>query len=231
MEKEYLIKEFEDLLKLLKEKPEYVEKLRVIILTKDLIELPLMYEKDTKEIKQSQKRIEEKLKQHDKDIQELKEGQKGIEEKQNEIKKMLIRLDGRYGDLLGWQFEQKIKENAPAYLGRYIKKCKIKSKTNLVKDVEKAFDENLITDEERLEALSTDLVVEGYLIENNENVYLVCEISYTIEVLDIERVIKRSLILEKVYKKRVIPVLIGKRITAEAKKLVEKMKIIFVEVE
>jgi hypothetical protein len=59
-------------------------------------------------------------------------------------------------------------------------------------------------------AISTDLVVEGYLIENNENVYLVCEISYTI---------------------RVIPILIGKRITAEAKKLVEKMKIIFVEVE
>jgi peptidoglycan hydrolase CwlO-like protein len=56
-----------------------------------------------KEIKQSQKGIEEKLKQHDKDIQELKEGQKRIEEKQNEMKKMLIRLDGRYGDLLGWQ--------------------------------------------------------------------------------------------------------------------------------
>ncbi|MFZ8845649.1 MAG: hypothetical protein ACO2O6_00420 [Candidatus Hydrothermia bacterium] len=36
MEKEYIIKEFEDLLNLLRERPDYLEKLRMLILTKDL---------------------------------------------------------------------------------------------------------------------------------------------------------------------------------------------------
>ena len=36
MEKEYIIKEFEDLLNLLRERPDYLEKLRMLILTEDL---------------------------------------------------------------------------------------------------------------------------------------------------------------------------------------------------
>ena len=36
MEKEYIIKEFEDLLNLLRERLDYLEKLRMLILTKDL---------------------------------------------------------------------------------------------------------------------------------------------------------------------------------------------------
>jgi len=43
-DKDYIIKEFEDLLNLLRERPDYLKKLRVLILTKELLELPIKFE-------------------------------------------------------------------------------------------------------------------------------------------------------------------------------------------
>ncbi|MEO0223524.1 MAG: hypothetical protein ABIL76_00325, partial [candidate division WOR-3 bacterium] len=44
MEKEYVIRKFEDLLNLLRERPDYFENLRILLLTRELLELIEMFE-------------------------------------------------------------------------------------------------------------------------------------------------------------------------------------------
>ena len=68
MEKEYIIKEFEDLLNLLRERPDYLEKLRMLILTKELLELPVKFEEFKSE-------VNKKFEEVDKRIEKLERGQ------------------------------------------------------------------------------------------------------------------------------------------------------------
>jgi hypothetical protein len=68
MEKEYIIKEFEDLLNLLRERPDYLEKLRMLILTKELLELPVKFEEFKSEVNQ-------KFEEVDKRLEKLERGQ------------------------------------------------------------------------------------------------------------------------------------------------------------
>jgi hypothetical protein len=61
MEKEYIIKEFEDLLNLLRERPDYLEKLRMLILTKELLELPVKFEEFRREVNQRFEEADKRL--------------------------------------------------------------------------------------------------------------------------------------------------------------------------
>ena len=71
MEKEYIIKEFEDLLNLLRERPDYLEKLRMLILTKELLELPVKFEEFRREVNQRFDEVDKKFEEVDKRLEKL----------------------------------------------------------------------------------------------------------------------------------------------------------------
>jgi len=56
--------------------------------------------------------------------------------------------------------------------------------------------------------------VEGILKSNKENVVLVCEVSYTADITDVER----AYIIGKVLNRNSIPIVIGKEMTDGAHK-------------
>ena len=86
MEKEYVIKEFEDLLNLLRERPEYLEKLRMLILTKELLELPVKFEKFRREVNQRFEEIDRRFDEVDKRFEEVDKRLEKLEKGQEEIK-------------------------------------------------------------------------------------------------------------------------------------------------
>ncbi|MEO0224463.1 MAG: hypothetical protein ABIL76_05155 [candidate division WOR-3 bacterium] len=255
-DKEYLIKEFEDLLNLLRERPDYLEKLRILILTNELLELPIKFEefrnevnkrfdvleKGQEEIKLRQQRIEERQQRMEEIQQRIEERQERMEERQQRMEERQQRMEERQqrmeerqdnmeirlNNVSGWQLEHKVRINICAYVGKYIKKCKIKDKGKMADELDEYVESNIISESERDDVLLLDILVSGISKRTKEEVYIAIEVSYKIGEYDIERVIKRKEILERVYKKEVIPLLIGKEISDEMRNKLKNLNIDFI---
>jgi len=201
--KEFIIKEFEDLLNLLRERPEYLEKLRVLILTKELLELPMKFEEFRNEVNRR--------------LEALEKGQEEIKQRQDKMEEILERHEKSIQELKGWQLEHKVRMNICAYVGKYIKKCRIKDKSEMADELDEYVEKNIINEIERDDVLLLDILVSGISKKTKEEIFIAIEISYKIGNNDIERVIKRKEILERVYKKEIIPFIIGKEISDKTK--------------
>ncbi len=266
MEKEYIIKEFEDLLNLLRERPDYLEKLRMLILTKELLELPIKFEEFRSEVNkrfdESDRRFEEfksevnerfdevdrkfeefrsevnkrfeeidkRFEEVDRRLESLEKGQEEIKQRQDRMEEILKSHEKSIQELKGWQLEHKVFLNICSYLGRHIglRKCKIKEKSELFDELDKYVEEKIISEEEEEDVSELDLIISGILKNTKEEVYVAIEISYKIGDYDIERVIRRREILQKVYKRKVIPILIGKEISNKIKNKLKNLGIDFI---
>jgi SepF-like predicted cell division protein (DUF552 family) len=183
---EYKIKTFEDIIRALRDHPEWLEELRRIILTEELLRLPQRFERFLQEEFRPLKADVEKLKN---DVAELK----------------------------GSDFERQVRERAPSYFGRLIRKCRVVSSEKLADILEEAVEKGVIRDEEMEDALNVDLVVEGIWKSNKEGVVLVCEVSSTADITDVERANKRAGIIGRAFNKKSIPIVVGKEVTKGAK--------------
>ena len=128
MEKEYIIKEFEDLLNLLRERPDYLEKLRMLILTKELLELPVKFEEFRREVNQRFDEVDKRFEESDRKLEEFKKEVnqrfeevdkrlEKLEKGQDEMKEILKGHEIIIQELKGWQLEHKVRTNICAYLG------------------------------------------------------------------------------------------------------------------
>ena len=253
MEKEYIIKEFEDLLNLLRERPDYLEKLRMLILTKELLELPMKFEEFRKEVNQRfdevdrrfdevDKRFEEsdrkfeafrsevnqRFDEVDKRLEKLEKGQGEMKERQERMEEILKRHEISIQELKGWQLEHKVRTNICAYLGRYIRKCRIKDKSEIADELDEYVERNIISESERDEVLLLDILVIGISKRTNEEIYIAVEVSYKIGDYDVERAIKRMEILKRIYKKEVKAVIIGKEISDKTEMKLKNLNIDFI---
>ena len=191
---EYKIKTFEDIIRALRDHPEWLEELRRIILTEELIKLPQRFERFLQE--------------------EFRPLREKVDTLENDVKK----LKDDVSALKGSDFERQVRERAPSYFGRLIRKCRVVLPERVADVLEEAVERGVISDEEMEDALNVDLVVEGILKSNKENVLLVCEISYTADTTDVQRANKRAGIIGKGFNIKSIPVVIGKEVTEGAEK-------------
>jgi chromosome segregation ATPase len=310
MEKEYIIKEFEDLLNLLRERPDYLEKLRMLILTKELLELPVKFEEFRREVNQRFEEIDRRFDEIDKRFKEvdkrfdevnkrfeesdrkfeafrsevnqrfdevdrrfeesdrkfeefkkevnqrfdevdkrfeesdrkfetfrsevnqrfekLEKGQEEMKERQERMEEILKRHEISIQELKGWQLEHKVRTNICAYLGRYIRKCRIKDKSEIADELDEYVERNIISESERDEVLLLDILVIGISKRTNEEIYIAVEVSYKIGDYDVERAIKRMEILKRIYKKEVIAVIIGKEISDKTEMKLKNLNIDFI---
>jgi hypothetical protein len=253
MEKEYIIKEFEDLLNLLRERPDYLEKLRMLILTKELLELPVKFEEFRREVNQRFKEIDrrfdevdrrfeesdrkfeafrsevnQRFEEVDKRLEKLEKGQEEMKERQERMEEILKRHEISIQELKGWQLEHKVRTNICAYLGRYIRKCRIKDKSEIADELDEYVERNIISESERDEVLLLDILVIGISKRTNEEIYIAVEVSYKIGDYDVERAIKRMEILKRIYKKEVIAVIIGKEISDKTEMKLKNLNIDFI---
>jgi hypothetical protein len=239
MEKEYIIKEFEDLLNLLRERPDYLEKLRMLILTKELLELPVKFEEFRKEVNQRFEEIDKRFEESDRKFEafknevnqrfdEVDKRFEKLEKGQEEIKKTLKRHKISIQELKGWQLEHKVRTNICAYLGRYIRKCRIKDKSEIADELDEYVERNIISESERDEVLLLDILVIGISKRTNEEIYIAVEVSYKIGDYDVERAIKRMEILKRIYKKDVIAVIIGREISDKTEMKLKNLNIDFI---
>jgi hypothetical protein len=240
------IETFDDLLRILRTHPDWLATLRSLILTYDLIELPAKFdefiEKDFKPLKKKVDKIEQDVEVLKQDVEILKQDveilKQDVEILKHDVgvlkqdvavlKKDVACLKDDVAALKGSDFERTIREKAPAYFGRLIKKCRGISIEDLAHTLDDAVDANKITDKEYEDAILIDVVVKGLFKTDKRPVILAVEVSLTVDLSDVERAYNRAIVIAKIYDIETIGVTIGKSITNAAQLRAEELNVLVV---
>jgi cell division protein FtsB len=278
----FKIETFEDILRALRERPEWLEELRRLILTEELMALPQKFEnfvqKEFKPLKEKVDKIEgdtevlkqdvsilkqdvEVLKQDvavlkedvtvlkedvavlkedvallkedvavlKKDVALLKQDVAVLKEDVTVLKEDGVVLKQDMADLKGDNFERKVRERAPSYFGRLVRRCKLISFEDLAEILESAVEKELIDEKEKDEALNVDVVASGFLkTEKEKKVVVVGEISIKVDRIDVERAYERSKIISRALGLSAIAVVIGKESTEGALEKAKELGVLFI---
>lgn len=244
LQKSYQIRNFYDLLQALREHPEWLEELRTLILTADLIELPKKFDRFVKErfepleekvakiqedveaVKQTTVGTERKVEALEQDMGVVKQKVEVLEKDVAWLKKEVKSLKVDVASLKGDNLERKVREKAPAYFGRFFRKIKVIDIQQWAEKLDDAEEQGLITPEEREQALNLDILLRAK--KGEKEFLLAVEVSYTVDEKDALRALERANIFYKLYQIETIPVVIGVEIPPE---LEEKHKeVLFIRV-
>lgn len=222
------IETFQDLVKVLKTHPEWLEELRQLILTTELLELPKKFEefliKDFHPLKEKVENLEQ-------DVAVLKQDVAVLKQDVAVLKQDVKILKDDVGMLKGDMFEIKLKDKAPSIFGNIIRRCKVLNGEKYVEILDDALDENKITFEERQDALDVDLVATGVLTEDpTKKVFLIAEASVKADRKDVERAYRRAQIFKKATDTETLPVVVCKEKTQGAIKKATELDVILVNV-
>lgn len=184
--------------------------MRRFILTEELMSLPLRFEAF-----------------REREFKPFKEKVDKIEQDVGVLKQDVAILKQDVAALKGSDFERTVRERAPAYLGRLIRRCKGISFEDLADRLEDAVDAGIIREEEKEDALLVDAVVRGKL-KTGKEVILAVGVSPRVDIEDIERAGKRAEIIGRSYGVESIGVAIGKDYPDRAKKKAEELNVVLV---
>jgi len=220
--KEYPVLTFADILIALKSHPDWLEELRKIILTTELLELPRKFEELLKRVDKIEKDVEI-LKQDvavlKQDVAVLKQDVAVLKQDVAVLKKDMAYLKGEFGRFKGKDYERTIRERYYAYFGKILRKSKLIQFEEIIPILDDAEEKGLITEEQRDSVLNLDILVKGQIKSTQKQVILAIEVSYSLHEDDIERAIERAQVLAHVLHEEVIPTVV----TAEVKEDLEKL--------
>jgi exonuclease VII small subunit len=230
------VNNFVDILRIIREQPEWGEALRSALLSKEVLELPqrlaefadttnrrlATLEGDVTELKAGQARLEE-------DVTQLKAGQVRLETGQ-------ARLEGAVGNLRGAAYEQEVANNIATIVSRPLGIRRVRllkghgatDSISLHELMDDAQDRGIISGQERVEAGSTDLVIQGERHKVQSTVYVALEISVTAADSDINRAADRSELLHRATGEESVPAVVSAHIDADRGRLAEERNVTFI---
>jgi len=124
------------------------------------------------------------------------------------LKKDVKYLNGEFDRFREWEFERTVRERYPVYLGRLLRKAKLRTFEELLEWVSETEEKELLSPEEAEEILRLDLVIEGELKHSRKPVFLAIEVSVSLYPEDLDRAVRRADLLFKILQKEVIPVVV-----------------------
>ncbi len=201
----YVINTIEDLERILRENPEWCERIRSLILEEELRRLPARFERF----------VEEEFRPLKADVEILK---KDV---------AILKID--VAKLRGESFERKVRENAPAFLGRVIRRLRPIDKFTLADILDDAIDSGLIDEDMKDFALKVDFAGKGRLKETGKEVHVALEATLTLYPEDVEKVFKRAMIISKAVGQETIPVVVYLNAKEEALSLAEEIGVLAVK--
>ncbi len=214
------VNDFTDILRIIREQPEWGDALRGALLSQKLLELPERFaefvetankrfsalESDVAELKEGQARLEgdvAELKEGqarlEGDVAELKEGQARLESNVSRLESNVSRLEGRIGNSRGTEYEIKVGKSIATTIGRHLDLLRVRIlKGHLVPEnaafrdlMDTAQEQAAITIEEREDFDNIDLVLRGRSIDQS-TVYVALEVSLTAGDHDVNRAADRA---------------------------------------
>ncbi len=230
------VNDITDILRIIREQPEWADALRAALLSKDVLELPQRLaeyaqatnqrlgtlETDVADLKAGQARLEI-------DVADLKAGQARLEGGQS-------RLEGDVGNIKGAIYEQKVGNNIASIVGqhmglrrvRVLKGYKTSDDMGFHNLVDSAEEEGFITERERVEVGNSDIVIQGY--NRQSMVYVALEVSVTVGESDIDRAATRAEILSRATREESVPAVVGAYLDDSRQQLAQEKKVALIPV-
>lgn len=159
------------------------------------------------------------------DVAVLKQDVEILKQDVEALKKDVTILKNDVAYLKGTDLERTVRERAPAYFGKLIRRCRVINFEDLADKLEDAVDARLISEEEKDDALLIDVVVRGRLRTDKE-VLLAAEVSVKIDSMDVERAAKRAEIIARAFNMETIPVAFGKERTEGAQLKADELTVV-----
>jgi len=167
---------------------------------------------------EAQAHAEERLARLEEAVARLTEAQARAEERLSKLEERVGRLEIRVGRLEGRDLERYYRERAPAIFGQAgfsrVRVIPIEELASRLDDLE---EQGLISPEERLRLLRTDLVIRAR--SQGQEVWLAVEVSTTVDSQDVERAARSAELLGRIFGVEVRPVVAGHRLLPEAEEL------------
>ena len=242
---------FEDILEALRGNPIWVEQMRAIILSEELLTLPERFERflrnEFRPLKEKTDKIEKDVEVLKADVKVLKEDVEVLKQDVAVLKEdvavlkqdvailkqdvAILKQDVRglkvdVNTLKGESFENKVRDRAPAFFGKLLRRTRVITTQDFVDALDDAVDAGLISDNDRDYALNADVVVRGKMKDSGKEVILVGEASVTVDLEDVERASKRAEITAKAFRQEAIGVVVGKEITDRAQKAADEFAVL-----
>jgi len=192
--RDYRVRTISDIVNALKRDPEWLKEVRKLVLTEQLLNLP--------------KRFDEFIKN---EFRPLVRRVDRMEEDVADLKKIVKRLQDDVASLKGDNFERKVRERAPSYFGRILRRIKTIDYDTLGNILDEAIDKGIITEDEKMELLRIDGVLKGKRPKDGQEMWLVFEASCVVNKEDVERAKRRAVILKRAIGKPVVAVVIGEK--------------------
>jgi len=242
----FMVEDFHDLMRILKERPDWREDLRRQVLTDDLLSLPEQVaelraytERRFQELADAQARTEAKVAElaqaqarTEAKVAELAQAQARTEAKVAELVQaqanMTIQLtdltqavrtltDG-VGELKGITTEIEYRTKARGYFGRLIRRLHVLSADEMSALLDDAVTAGALSEADADDLALADIVIRGKHKQAGTDLYLLVEVSWGVGPYDVERAARRATVLARLGTP-VIPAVAGKRLTAEAAEL------------
>jgi hypothetical protein len=198
----FTVSDFNDLLQLLDDHPQWRFELRQRLMSEDFEALPGLVrelaeaqrrtEQRVEELTEAQRHFEQRLTRLEELLQQLIETQRHFEQRMarreqrmDKLEVKVARLDGRMLELLYYQ-------KAPAYFGRWLRRVKVLDANDVLDAVEERLSESQIQ-----ELLLADLFVRGRARQRPDGppIWLAIEISVVVDREDVNRAVARAELL------------------------------------
>ena len=218
------INDISDLVRILRDQPEWAETIRGVLLSRELLDLPEKFARFVDLTDRNFQAVNARLDHLESDVAEFKAS---VDERFDRVDERFDRMDrrmeGRMDNGFGTNYEVKIERNIPSHAGqhlgmrgvRVLRGTMIGRDTELADQVERAADEGVITWEEHDQLLLVDLIFTGRSRTDGTTILAAAEVSITAGNLDVDRAVKRARILEIVTGQPVVPVVISANVDDE----------------
>ena len=207
------VNDFVDILRIIREQPEWGDALRSALLGKELLEMPQTLAEFAKATNSRLERLEDGQAR-------LEESQARLEERQTRLERSLSRLEGDVGNLKGDVYEIKLGKNVDSIMGprlgmrnvRVLKGALTGNNIAYQDLMDAAEDRGDITEEERMDLDEVDFILQGRSRLDRSTVYAALEVSITAGASDISRAVARAGVLARATGETALPVIVSTNI-------------------
>lgn len=223
------INDIADLVRILREQPEWADTVRGILLGREVIELPKLFAEFAELTRQNFQLLREERKA---DIAELKTGMSGIESRvsvietevsglKTEVSSLNVRvtrLEGKMDNALGTNYQNKVVRNLHSILGQHQNLTRVKvlrgyqndPDADFMEQLYQAEEQGIITHQQSNDLLLVDIICIGRQRDNRDaEIPLAIETSITIGDNDVVRAARRAEILAAILNRPAQAAVIG----------------------
>ncbi|MYC35393.1 MAG: hypothetical protein F4X66_00530 [Chloroflexi bacterium] len=218
------VNDFTDILRIIREQPEWGEALRSALLSKEVLELPQRLAEFSEAANKRFDRLES-------DVAELKAGQARLEG-------TVSLLQGQVGNLRGSSYQLNVKTKIASIVSERFALDEIRVlKGSLAADdnaffrfLLNAVAQDVISEPDRGEVLSADIILQGRRQPDDSLLYMVLEVSITVAGDDIARADDRAGILARAIGEETIPAVVSTHVDSARQRLAEERNVTLIAV-